>query len=120
MAYSLTAEWVKGTNNDDPDGLLMNTVTNLSTDDSLAELDTLSQPDLSITEIRTLTSTEPLSYHLDDLKKSTQKDIQSINNSYTSSFMNSHTVTINCQILTKDIGTLVKALRLMIAYFYVC
>ena len=55
MAYNFTIEWVKGTKNDAPDSLSRNPVTDPSPEDSLAELDTLSQPALSITEIRTLT-----------------------------------------------------------------
>ena len=70
------AEWVKGTKNDAPDVLSRNPVTDSSPEDSLAELDILSQPDMSITEIRTLTSTEPLPYHLDDLKTSAQEDAE--------------------------------------------
>ena len=62
MAYNFTAEWVKSTKNDAPDALSTNPVTDPSPDNNLAELNTLSQPDLSITEIRTLTSTEPLLY----------------------------------------------------------
>ena len=71
MAYNFTAKWVKGTKNDAPDILSRNPVTDPSPDDSLAELDTLGQPDLSITEIRTLTSSES-----DDLKKSVQEDTE--------------------------------------------
>jgi len=76
MAYNFTAEWVKGTKNDAPDILSRNPVKDPSPDNSLAELDTLDQPDLSITEIRTLTSSESLPYHLDDLKKSSQEDTE--------------------------------------------
>ena len=76
MAYNFTTEWVKGTKNDAPDALSRNPVTDRSPEDSLAELDTLSQPALSITEIRTLTQTEPLPYRLDDLRKSAQEDTE--------------------------------------------
>ena len=76
MAYNFTAEWVKGTKNDTPDTLSRNPVTDPSPDNNLAKLDTFSQPDLSITEIRTFTSTEPLPYCLDGLKKSAQEDTE--------------------------------------------
>ena len=51
MAYISMTEWVKGTKNDAPDALSRNPVTDPSPEDSLAELDTLSQPALSITQI---------------------------------------------------------------------
>ena len=73
MAYNFR---VKGKKNDTSDALLRNPIIDPSPDDSLAVLDTLGQPDLSITEIRTLTSTEPLPYCLDDLKKSAQEDTE--------------------------------------------
>ena len=74
IAYTFTAEWVIGINNDAPDVLSRNPVKDPSPDDSLAELDTLGQPDLSITKIKTLTSTEPLTYCLDELKQNVQED----------------------------------------------
>ena len=49
-------------------------MTDPSPEDTLAELDILSQPDLTITEIRTLTSTEPLLHRLDDLRKCAKED----------------------------------------------
>ena len=76
MAYNFMTEWVKGTKNDAPDALSRNPVTDPSPEDSLAELDTLSQPALSITEIRTLTQTKPLPYCLDDLRKNAQEDTE--------------------------------------------
>ena len=51
MAYNFMTEWVKGTKNDASDALSRNPVTDPLPEDSLAELDTLSQPALSITEI---------------------------------------------------------------------
>ena len=51
-------------------------MTDPSPEDTLAELDILSQPDLTITEIRTLTSTEPLPHRLDDLRKCAQEDTE--------------------------------------------
>ena len=39
MAYSFTAEWVKGTKNDAPDALLRNPIADPSPEESLAELD---------------------------------------------------------------------------------
>ena len=51
-------------------------MTDPSPEDSLADLDTLSQPAMSITEIRTLTQTEPPPYRLDDLRKSAQEDTE--------------------------------------------
>ena len=51
-------------------------MTDPSLEDTLAELDILSQPDLTITEIRTLTSTEPLPYHLEDLRECAQEDTE--------------------------------------------
>ena len=60
---------MKGTKNGTPDALSRNPVTDLS-------LDILSQLDLTITEIRTLTSTEPLPHCLDDLRKCAQEDTE--------------------------------------------
>ena len=71
MAYNFTTEWVKGTKNGTPVALSRNPVTDPSLEDTLAELDILSQPDLTITEIRT---TEPLPYCLEDLRKCAQED----------------------------------------------
>ena len=76
MAYNFMTEWVKGTKNDAPDSLSRNPVTDPSHENILAELDILSQPALSINEIRTLTQTEPLPYRLDDLRKSSQEDTE--------------------------------------------
>jgi len=74
MAYNFTTELVKGTKNEAPYALSRNPVTDPSPEDTLAELDIFSQPDMSITEIRTFTSTEPLPYCLDNLRKSAQED----------------------------------------------
>ena len=76
MAYNFTTEWVKGTKNGAPDALSRNPVTDPSLEDTLAELDILSQPDLTITEIRTLTSTEPLPYRLENLRECAQEDTE--------------------------------------------
>ena len=76
MAYNFTAEWVKGTKNSAPDALSRNPVTDPSPEDTLAELDILSQPDLTIMEIRILTSTEPLPHRLDDLRQHAQEDTE--------------------------------------------
>ena len=108
MAYKFTAEWVKGTKNDAPGALSRNPIADPSPEGSLAELDILYQSDLSITEIRTLKSNEPLSYSLDDLKKVAQEDAVT-NNSSTSLYMNFHIIEINYQMLASNTGKLEKA-----------
>ena len=105
MAYNFTAEWVKGTKNGAPDALSRNPVTDPSLEDTLAKLDILSQPDLTIMEIRILTSTEPLPHRLDDLRQHAQEDT-SINNSNNLFYMDFHSIVINYQMLADGIGTL--------------
>jgi len=76
MTYNFTTEWVKGTKNDTPDALSRNPVIDPSPEDSLAELDILSQPARSFAEIRTLAQTESMPYHLKHLRKHTQEDTE--------------------------------------------
>jgi len=52
MSYNFIAEWCKGSKNDAPDALSQSPVSDSLPNDALAELDTFSQPEMLITEIR--------------------------------------------------------------------
>ena len=60
MGYHFTAQWTKGSGHSAPDVLSCNLVSNPQIADSLAEYDSQHRLELSTTEIRTLSSSEPL------------------------------------------------------------
>ena len=74
MSYNFTAEWCKGSKNDAPDALSRSPVSDPLPSDVLAELDTFSQPEMSITEIRAVTSGSSSSPHLDTMCKAAKED----------------------------------------------
>ena len=76
MGYNFTAEWLKGSNNSAPDVLSRNPVSDPAPHDILAELDILNQPDISISEIRAISTTDHTSSHLDTLHKTAQNNIE--------------------------------------------
>ena len=65
MRYNFTAQWLKGSNNNAPDALSRNPVSDPTPYDALGELDTLDQPDISISEIRVCTATHHPNPHLE-------------------------------------------------------
>ena len=74
MSYNFTAEWCKGSTNDAPDALSRSPVSDPLPSDTLAELDIFNQSDMSLTEIRAITSESSPSPHLDTLRKAAQED----------------------------------------------
>ena len=76
IAYSFTAEWLKGTKNDVPYAISHNTVSDLEPHKLLAELDMDNNPDTSLTEIRSINSE---SLHIQELHEHSNK-IQNTNN----------------------------------------
>ena len=56
MAYNFTAEWLKGTENDTPDALSRNPVSDPELHELLAELDVDNNPDMSLVEVRSITN----------------------------------------------------------------
>ena len=76
MRYNFTAEWLKGSNNSAPDALSRSPVSDPAPHDILAELDILNQPDISIFEIRAISTKDHTSPHLDTLRKTAQNDIE--------------------------------------------
>ena len=74
MSYNFTAEWCKGSTNDAPDALSRNPVSDPLPSDTLGELDIFNQSDMSLTEIRAITSESSPSPHLETLHKAAQED----------------------------------------------
>ena len=73
MAYNFTAEWLKGSQNDAPDALSRNPVSDPQPDELFAELDIDNNPDVSFAEIRSITNE---SLRLKDLRKHSQQDAE--------------------------------------------
>ena len=74
MAYNFTAEWRKGSQNDAPDALSRNPVSDPQPQDMLAEHDICNQPEMSIREIRVITNDGHDSPHLQDLRWGAEND----------------------------------------------
>ena len=74
MAYNFTTEWVKGTSNSAPDTLSRHPVEDPQPEDMLAEHDCDSDVEVSIAEIRTMSSGTQESIRLQDLRKYAQED----------------------------------------------
>ena len=74
MAYNFTAEWRKGSQNDAPDALSRNPVSDPQPQDMLAEHDICNQPEMSIREIRVITNDGHDSPHLQDLRRGAEND----------------------------------------------
>ena len=69
MAYSFTAEWVKGALNNAPDALSRHPVSDPLQHEMLAEYDSNNSPEVTIAEIRTTSSGQKESFRLQDLRK---------------------------------------------------
>ena len=67
MAYNFTAQWVRGCKNDAPNALLCNPMLSPQTEDTLAEYDSLNNPEMSTKEIRAITKANPSATRLEDL-----------------------------------------------------
>ena len=74
MAYSFSAKWIKGSINDAPDALSRNPVSDPSNEDHLAEYDAQNEPEMSITEICTLTSHEHHNLQIQDVRHHSAHD----------------------------------------------
>ena len=74
MGYNFTAIWLKGSNNNAPDGLSRHPVSEPSPCDMLAEVDTFNQPEPSISEIRAFTTSTQTNPHLETLLKAAKED----------------------------------------------
>ena len=76
MGDNFTARWTKGSSHSAPDALSRNPVSNPCTEDSLAEYDTQQNPEISMAEIRAIsTSSEPLvTTRLQDLQEKAAND----------------------------------------------
>ena len=88
MAYNFTAEWRKGSQNDAPDALSRNPVSDPLPQDMHAEYDVTNQPEMSIQEIRTISNDGQESPHVKDLRAHAEKDeeYQQLRNTITSGF----------------------------------
>ena len=58
MGYNLTAQWIKGSNHHAPDALSRHPTKDPHSEDTIAEHDTQLNPELTILEIRALSSTD--------------------------------------------------------------
>ena len=76
MGYNFTAEWLKGSNNNAPDALSRNPVSDPSHKDILAELDLIDQLEVSISEIRATTNKGHATPYLETLCKIAQDDVE--------------------------------------------
>lgn len=74
MAYSFTAEWIRGVLNSAPDALSRNPVSDPKPQEILAERDPSGNPDTTIAEIRTISSGQQESIRLRDLRDHTEQD----------------------------------------------
>ena len=74
MGYNFTAEWRKGSQNDAPDALSRNPVSDPLPQDMHAEYDITSQPEPSIQEIRTISNNGQEGPHVKDLRKHAEND----------------------------------------------
>ena len=74
MAYSFTAEWVKGALNNAPDALSRHPVSDPLPQEVLAEQDSNNNPEATIAEIRAVSNGQQESLHLQTLRKHTEQD----------------------------------------------
>ena len=74
MAYNFTAEWRKGKDNDAPDALSRNSVLDPQPQDTLAEFDACSNPEMSIAELRAIANDGQESVRLQDLRRHADHD----------------------------------------------
>ena len=96
MAYNFTAEWRKGSQNDAPDALSRNPVSDPQPQDMLAEHDICNQPEMSIREIRVITNDGHDSPHLQDLRRAL-KTMKSTSNYSAQSSVDSLIIAASCQ-----------------------
>ena len=78
MSYNCTATvtWLKGNKNEAPDALSCNPVADPEPRDTLPELDTNDQVDISIAELRALHSDTSENPHVQDLWKHAEQDME--------------------------------------------
>ena len=75
MAFNFTAEWCKGTTNQEPDALSRNPIWAPQSTEMLAEQDEDNKPELSISEIRNIHNSEGQeSIRMQNLRKQAEKD----------------------------------------------
>ena len=74
MAYNFTTQWVKGTQNNAPDALSRNPVSNPFPHDLMAESDPHNNPEPSISEIRAMCTGHLNSLRLENLRKHADSD----------------------------------------------
>ena len=74
MAYNFTVQWIKGNNNNAPDALSRNPVSDPQKEDMLAEYDTHNDPEISIAEIRAITITDHDNTRIQDLRYHAAQD----------------------------------------------
>jgi len=122
MAYTFTAEWFKGSKNNAPDALSCNPVSDPQPHELLAELDIDNNPDISFTEVRSMTNE---SLCLTDLRKNCNQDpeYQQLKNilngfpDYRSQLLETCRRYWNiCEHLTLDDDLIVNGCRLLIPF----
>ena len=69
MAYNFTAQWLKSANNNAPDALSCHPVCDPQPTETLAEIDIHNNPEMSFTELCTITDTQSESLCLQELRK---------------------------------------------------
>ena len=74
MAFNFTAHWMKGSHNNGPNALSQNPITDPTNEDTLAEFDIHSQPEVSTAEIWAITDTNLGNMQLKDLKHYADQD----------------------------------------------
>ena len=74
MAYNFTAEWRKGKENNAPDALSSNPILDPQPQDTVAECDAGSNPEMSIAELRAIASNGQESVRLQDLRRYAAND----------------------------------------------
>ena len=75
MGYNLTAQWIKGSNHHAPDALSWHPTKDPHSEDTIAEHDTQLNPEVTISEIRALSSTDSnIPTRLQDLRDKAAQD----------------------------------------------
>ena len=76
MGYNFTTVWLKGSSNNASDVLSRHPISESASQDMLAEVDILNQPEPSISEIRATTTTMQCNPHLEMLRKAAKDDAE--------------------------------------------